>query len=263
LQAVSGDQQGALKTWDLRRLSCTNCMYVGETRKPISHLELSEEMPQSRAAWETSAAASSSAHQPATARLFSSRLLAVNSYDNVLRLYDAPVRGGPQPDFEGCSVQGGTSPSPTRYDFVRLEALECIHRLVGHKNRHWPIKSSIFVGHDYVRGAAQRRWADSSTFDGTDETMHQSLTIHETAVVATGSTDHHAYIYDIGGPPGSGELVQRLEGHGDRVYATHFHPHEPILASCSADFTLKIWVAHVSSRRVASRSRTSIDRWHR
>ena len=36
--------------------------------------------------------------------------------------------------------------------------------------------------------------------------------------------------------------AQRLEGHSDRVYSTSFHPHEPILASCSADFTLKIWV---------------------
>jgi len=33
------------------------------------------------------------------------------------------------------------------------------------------------------------------------------------------------------------------------VYATHFHPQEPILASCSADFTLKIWVAHLASKR--------------
>ena len=37
--------------------------------------------------------------------------------------------------------------------------------------------------------------------------------------------------------------------HQDRVYATHFHPQEPILASCSADFTLKIWVAHLASKR--------------
>ena len=33
------------------------------------------------------------------------------------------------------------------------------------------------------------------------------------------------------------------------MYATHFHPQEPILASCSADFTLKIWVAHLASKR--------------
>jgi len=40
---------------------------------------------------------------------------------------------------------------------------------------------------------------------------------------------------------GTGELIQRLEGHTDRVYDVAFHPSEMILASCSADFTIKIW----------------------
>ena len=57
--------------------------------------------------------------------------------------------------------------------------------------------------------------------------------------------------------------MQRLEGHADRVYATHFHPHEPILASCSADFTLKIWVAHLASKRGQAAARSSIEGWHR
>ena len=35
--------------------------------------------------------------------------------------------------------------------------------------------------------------------------------------------------------------MQRLEGHTDRVYAVNFHPTEPILASGSADFTVKVW----------------------
>jgi COMPASS component SWD3 len=35
--------------------------------------------------------------------------------------------------------------------------------------------------------------------------------------------------------------MQRLEGHTDRVYAVNFHPTEPILASCSADSTIKVW----------------------
>lgn len=39
----------------------------------------------------------------------------------------------------------------------------------------------------------------------------------------------------------SAELMQRLEGHTDRVYAVNFHPTEPILASCSADCTIKVW----------------------
>ena len=40
---------------------------------------------------------------------------------------------------------------------------------------------------------------------------------------------------------GTWELVQKLSGHTDRVYAVDFHPLEPSLASCSADFGIKVW----------------------
>ena len=39
------------------------------------------------------------------------------------------------------------------------------------------------------------------------------------------------------------ELVQKLEGHQDRVYSATFHPTEPLLASCSADFTIRLWAS--------------------
>ena len=39
------------------------------------------------------------------------------------------------------------------------------------------------------------------------------------------------------------ELVQKLEGHQDRVYSAAFHPTEPLLASCSADFTIRLWAS--------------------
>ncbi|CAG8694856.1 11782_t:CDS:2, partial [Racocetra fulgida] len=61
-------------------------------------------------------------------------------------------------------------------------------------------------------------------------------------LLATGSADPYAYLFNVGSPEGTGELLQRLEGHTDFVYAVDFHPFEPILASCSADFTIKIWV---------------------
>lgn len=81
-------------------------------------------------------------------------------------------------------------------------------------------------------------------------------------LLATGSADPYAYLYNIGevraihllqyvctprctNQPyfyqNSSELMQRLEGHTDRVYAVNFHPTEPILASCSADSTIKVW----------------------
>lgn len=43
------------------------------------------------------------------------------------------------------------------------------------------------------------------------------------------------------GGQGTAELVQRLEGHVDRVCGATFHPIDPILATCSADFLVKIW----------------------
>ena len=65
--------------------------------------------------------------------------------------------------------------------------------------------------------------------------------LDSTILLASGSSDPHVYLYDVGGPEGSGELVQKLDGHLDRVYSVCFHPMDPILASCSADFSIKIW----------------------
>ena len=36
-------------------------------------------------------------------------------------------------------------------------------------------------------------------------------------------------------------LIQKLHGHTDRVYVTHFHPSKAVLATGSADFTIKLW----------------------
>ena len=84
----------------------------------------------------------------------------------------------------------------------------------------------------------------------------------KSVLLATGSADPYAYIYNVGEVnknlytlenekkegklihfyyQENAELMQRLEGHTDRVYAVNFHPTEPILASGSADFTVKVW----------------------
>jgi hypothetical protein len=44
------------------------------------------------------------------------------------------------------------------------------------------------------------------------------------------------------------------------VYATSFHPHEPILASCSADFTLKIWVPQTGAAATIAAGRPGPSR---
>ena len=45
--------------------------------------------------------------------------------------------------------------------------------------------------------------------------------------------------FDVGGPEDGGTPLQVLSGHLDRVYSVHFHPSEPILASCSADSKIR------------------------
>jgi COMPASS component SWD3 len=64
-------------------------------------------------------------------------------------------------------------------------------------------------------------------------------------LVATGSSDHGVYIFDISdqlvlGTETSGNFTQKLAQHTDIVYGVDFHPTEPILATASGDGTVKI-----------------------
>ena len=80
--------------------------------------------------------------------------------------------------------------------------------------------------------------------------------MHTSVLLATGSADNDTYLFDVGGGNGSGELIQRLRGHTDRVYTVDFHPLEPLLASASADFTVRLWAPptlRTTSRRAVQR----------
>lgn len=148
---------------------------------------------------------------------------------------------------------------------------ECAHALCGHRNRSYPIRSAIHVGAEYTSSGRTSRPRSSvvDTYSAGDDARRDlyfmgegavgaassssasssGATVHTTVLLATGSADGDAYVYDVGGPSGSGELVQRLRGHTDRVYAVDFHPHEPILASGSADFSVRLWAPQISRRR--------------
>lgn len=77
------------------------------------------------------------------------------------------------------------------------------------------------------------------------------------SLLATGSSDPFVYVYSLGQfevnqptkSQGTSELIQRLEGHTDRVYSVDFHPKEPVLASCSADFTVRVWSSNLRKRK--------------
>lgn len=342
---LTGDKHGALKVWDLRSQSCVAGRYCGEARKPISHVALSAPVPHaSRAAAYAGVGASLSG-----GGLFGGingygsgggggggaepRLLAVNSYDDTLRVYDrgyAPLEAFVPPPEDGSSPldEGGASPgaeSPKTRGSGRdgeattshsthdsevggisspgagtggggvhhhngaaanehanggrvggvLEIDEndtdgavppCLHALVGHRNRSYPIRSAMRVGAEYARGGpAARRAAvvDVSTHDDDDRrgvggfvaadaaSAAPAPSVHSTVLLATGSADGDACVFDIGS--GGGELVQRLRGHTDRVYAVDFHPSEPLLASGSADFTVRLWAPPPKSQRAKPR----------
>lgn len=257
---LTGDKHGVLKTWDLRTLGEVERVRVhnGEQGKPISHIEISAPLD---------------SHERADGGLDERRHVAVNSYDNVLRVYER--------------FQAGALPG----------RLELMHALKGHHNKNWPIRSSWFIGHNFHRvrplarkteaaeredgpaagaggggggsvgsggggggrdadAAEERRAREAggavggvagvsgagggSAAGGEEGWGRQS--VHDSMLLATGSADARAYIYDVGGARGA-RLVQRLEGHTDRVHACSFHPQDPLLATCSADYTIKIWGA--------------------
>ncbi|KAI9343244.1 WD40-repeat-containing domain protein [Obelidium mucronatum] len=201
---LTADSNGFLKTWDVRTGKTVQVVLNEPTRKPISHISV---CPMTNAEEEP-------------------RYIGINSYDNVMRVYD---RGLNPPD------------NPPRM----------VHALKGHKNKNWPIKSSFHRLKD--GGSSTKRTGSTddlyskgeSLFDVPDSTDKCSDPI---MLLATGSADPYVYIYGISATQGANELIQKLEGHTDRVYATSFHPTEGILASCSADCTVKFWY---SGRRKA------------
>lgn len=259
MRFITGDHGGAIKTFDLRMVgsgkssgigtrsaSLTDVTYNDANHRPITHVHTS----------------------PPTSVEDYGRFMAVNSYDNYLRVYD-----------RGSFLFKGEKPE-----------LKPVHALPGINNTHWPIKSSFFLGSDYrpprsgPRRHARRRTRDSATrskksvegeegesdsryesfSDGGDEHSYSSSSdtgadgnaeeqddsdggatvggpIQNSLILASGSADSNVYIFDVGGRAGTGALLQTLEGHKDRVYGVDFHPNEPILVSCSADSGIKIW----------------------
>jgi len=224
---ITGDKEGLLRTWELRTHRCLSSRLVSEARKPISCVSLSPPL-----------AARSQAMRGisgGTAQVGEDSLLAVNSYDDTLRVYSPQQYALPV----GTSVETEAEPQEKpKYCF-----LESMHQLRGHKNRSWPIKSSVYVGCDYTR---QRRPAvESGLMDATDAAEMDDPaarnSVNTAVLLATGSADTCCYVYDISGPADSGELVQRLMGHSERVYSADFHPTEPLLITASADFLVKVW----------------------
>ncbi|KAI8370769.1 WD40-repeat-containing domain protein [Choanephora cucurbitarum] len=209
IHVITGDAQGMVKVWDVRSKECISCILNDPSKMPITHISVG------RRSTDASRRAIDDYDEP--------RYMALNSYDNILRVYD---RGMDPPKSE----------------------LRLVHSLKGFKNKNWPIKSSFYCGSGYNSSILSKAHTVPEVYGDTDlapnPSDYHSFDTQEpkeekSVLLATGSADPYAYLYNVG--EDSAELMQRLEGHTDRVYAVNFHPTEPILASCSADFTVKVW----------------------
>jgi COMPASS component SWD3 len=225
---LSGDANGVVKTWDMRKLQAIDRQDIGGAGgKPISHVHCS---------------------RPARGDT-EGKFMAINCYDNVLRIYKRTIglgRGDEPTSNEKARLAAASDSREPVSTRMRL-----LHTLEGHRNKNWPIKSSFYHGPDYEIGSlwkVQGKKEDSSNSDeeGDDEkesSKNVAKTLDESLLLATGSAEQPGavYLFDVGGPEGSGELIQKLEGHADRVNAVSFHPKLPVLATCSADNTVRVW----------------------
>eukprot|EP01114_Cavostelium_apophysatum_P020950 TRINITY_DN7171_c0_g1_i1.p1 TRINITY_DN7171_c0_g1~~TRINITY_DN7171_c0_g1_i1.p1 ORF type:complete len:525 (-),score=115.98 TRINITY_DN7171_c0_g1_i1:236-1810(-) len=200
---LSGDGNGFIKLWDIRTGKFIFSYGLeGEglsspvssshnKRAPISHLHVSRGARPDE----------------------EGQYLSVNSYDNVLRIYDrvAPSLVNAQPENQ----------------------MNLLYSLTGHKNKNWPIKSAFFMGKNWTNALSSEKEEDSNS---------KPADLQSSFIIATGSADMAAYVFDLGNGASkkNGTLLQKLKGHGDRVYCVHFHPVDPILATCSGK-EVKIW----------------------
>lgn len=160
---VSGDASGYIKTWDVRTGKCIHSYLNEPTKKPISYISSCETGDEN------------------------ARFFAVNSYDNVLRIYDRGI--------------GST-----------LVNYNTIHALKGYKNKNWPIKSSFFKLRDHMSGGIRGLSSDDLfskpelMTESRDSSMYsKNLPSSERdkpndvySLIATGSADPYLYVYSLG-----------------------------------------------------------------
>ncbi|KAF9432059.1 hypothetical protein BGZ76_011314 [Entomortierella beljakovae] len=95
-----------------------------------------------------------------------------------------------------------------------------------------------------VAGTAARRSGKVRGADGEElptTTSEKDTPLDSSLLLASGSMDPYVYLFDVGGGDGQYDLLQKLSGHTDRVYDVDFHPIDHVLASGSADFSVKVW----------------------
>lgn len=165
LRLITGDHGGAIKTWDLREGRGGSAPSEDDGSAPTLQatpvgVKYNDENKRPITHIHTSPPLVGETH---------GRFMAVNSYDAYLRVYD-----------RGSVILPLAEPEVT-----------AIHALRGVINAHWPIKSSFFLGADYVPPKASRRanlrsrWRDraseskSTKSDRTLEDNHDRASLSE------------------------------------------------------------------------------------
>ncbi|KAJ9452085.1 putative WD repeat-containing protein K04G11.4 [Diplonema papillatum] len=238
-QVVLGDKFGCITTWDPRMLSQhvarTDSPDLPETpRREVSSSSLAgpatpsntivqrgAKLPGTASSFQATTAKAQVSHvcTPSTGpEDEQDRFLAVNAYDNILRIYDRNSLTGDQ----------GVDTSEPK--------LACKLMAQEYRNQGFPIQSSFWVGetaYGKVKPIEERTWPDSMLL--------------ATGSCAATKTEENmtcpAYVFDVTDirRGGSGVLLQKLQEHSDIVYGVHFHPKQPLMVTYSADSTVKMW----------------------
>ncbi|KAJ2355981.1 hypothetical protein IWW50_004066 [Coemansia erecta] len=200
---MSGDRNGEIKMWDVRigrfmRLISAD----GQPHQAISHISVVKNDKSG------------------------TEYMAVNSYDNVLRVYDR--------------VDDSSVPTP-----------RVIHELRGIRSRNWPIKNAFLdprVAQEQLLGLY-----DDDYYELDMRSQSEARGLRSMLFLITGSAEPFAYLYKLNTHSKTVRMDdkarrgtrQRLEGHSDRVYAVATHPTEIKACTAGADNTIRLW--HIPS----------------
>ncbi|KAJ1920146.1 hypothetical protein H4219_001519 [Mycoemilia scoparia] len=210
MRLASGDNNGDIKIWDVRNGKYITLVEGGPGAHPISCISVLE-MENSNVEY-----------------------MAANSYDNVLRVYG--------------DINDTTSSSP-----------KVIREIRGHKNRNWPIKNAFFNNtttqnmiHDLFMGVDYYQMSSRHDISSRKKSLSNLFII-------TGSAEPYAYVHKINprinpllqsqDDKSNQDLVQKLEGHSDRVYAVATHPWEPQACTAGADSSIHIFVDNMAEAK--------------
>jgi WD40 repeat protein len=191
--------------------------------------------------------------------------LASSSYDSTLKLWDLStqaclqtLQGHRQPVTAIAFSPDGQQLASSSFDrTLKLWDVftgDCLKTFLGHTNRIWsvafhPSSRQLASGGD---DHAAKIWnlktgrCTKTLVGHTNATLSVALCPHQ-HLLASGHEDQTIRLWNLSngnlsnGNLNNSEIIQTLREHTNRVWSVAFHPHRPILASGSADTTVKLW----------------------